>query len=225
MNGRTSLSVIAAVLAVRSAIPSVANAWSTRLEAALGHDFARWIAGSSRHPGGTLDCCLVDLDAHSGPAGEDAWRVNGLRTSRRAFFTMRGPVGTCLNVTGNETIVGLASAQDPEVTICIEVGEQFGRAPEDQIAFGPPGSLRHRAQPVELTSTALRWNVRPTASSSTTRHRRRPANVRASPPSRLKSVRIIQHSLAWSGRWAGISRSWTDTSPGWAAHSARPRLN
>jgi hypothetical protein len=49
-----------------------------------------------------MDCCTVDLDAHSGPAGE--MPSGGTFLSERAF-SVTGTI-TCLTVTGNRAVVG-----------------------------------------------------------------------------------------------------------------------
>ena len=67
--------------------------------APFDEDFA---VGSASTKVSLLDCCLVDLDAHSDPAGGSPSGVASMH--ERAFFN-GGPV-TCLNVTGNRAVVG-----------------------------------------------------------------------------------------------------------------------
>lgn len=65
----------------------------------LGEDFA---VGSASIKVSALDCCLVELDAHSDPVGGSPRGAASM--SERAFF-IGGPV-TCLNVTHNRAVVG-----------------------------------------------------------------------------------------------------------------------
>jgi hypothetical protein len=98
MIGRFTLPVISTALALL-AVPATASASHVPGGAPAGEDFA---VGSASTKQSSLDCCLVNLDAHSGPTGESPTGTASM--TERSFF-VGGPV-TCLRVTGNRAIIG-----------------------------------------------------------------------------------------------------------------------
>jgi hypothetical protein len=102
-----------------------------------------------------LDCCVVALDAHSGPAGENP--TGEASVSERAFF-LGGPI-TCLAVTGNRAVIGGVFALDAGYLFEVEDNAATGAPDIFSRVLGPvavpaicptelPGSVEVFSQPI-----------------------------------------------------------------------------
>jgi hypothetical protein len=81
------------IIGLACCVPSVAAAQTP------DEDF---VAGSASTKLSSFDCCLVDIDAHSGPSGENP---TGTAFIHERAFLLGGPV-TCLAAIGQRAVIG-----------------------------------------------------------------------------------------------------------------------
>ncbi len=118
--------------------------------------------------GGGFDVTF-DIDAHSGPAGENPTGTAGLERVSFPFTSLRGRV-TCLNVTGNRAVIGVENSlgSEPAAGALFEVwggpGDTLGVEFLDAVPTVCPAPLDLFPNPVALGEIEVS-NAQPVPSS------------------------------------------------------------
>jgi hypothetical protein len=137
------LAIVGLAVVIAAASPTVTRASHDPSGAPFDQDF---VVGDGSTAVSVFDCCSVDMDAHSGPTGENA---NGQAIISARAFLVGGTV-TCLRVTGNRAVVGGAFSGFGYFFV-VEDNAGTGRADTISLATPPEAPTTCPAEPSDLS--------------------------------------------------------------------------